>query len=58
MHTATNYYLFSLAVSDLLFLMMGKLTKLERLKYDRFVGKPGKLMERCLRDVDIVYKRS
>lgn len=24
MHTATNYYLFSLAVSDLLFLLMGK----------------------------------
>lgn len=24
MHTATNYYLFSLAVSDLIFLMMGK----------------------------------
>lgn len=24
MHTATNYYLFSLAVSDLLFLMMGE----------------------------------
>jgi hypothetical protein len=24
MHTATNYYLFSLAVSDLIFLMMGE----------------------------------
>ena len=24
MHTATNYYLFSLAVSDLLFLLMGE----------------------------------
>lgn len=28
MHTATNYYLFSLAVSDLLFLMMGKSMKI------------------------------
>lgn len=26
MHTATNYYLFSLAISDLMFLLMGKCT--------------------------------
>lgn len=32
MHTVTNYYLFSLAISDLLILIMGKLTFLLKMK--------------------------
>ena len=34
MHTATNYYLFSLAVSDLVILLLGKLPKFTRTSQD------------------------
>ena len=55
MHTATNYYLFSLAISDVLTLLTGKFLLLDTLHVcgNRFVKNNKKLMlcNTCITDV-------
>lgn len=56
MHTATNYYLFSLAVSDLLFLILGKLLYINGfMKFNTLQSSNFRFVTKKIFDIFVVF---